>query len=219
LAQADGYFQARARAQVLEDGVTLMAPETVYFGHDTAIGRDSVIEPNVVFGPGVTIESGAHIRAFSHLEGCHVSRGAVVGPYARLRPGTELAEDVKVGNFVEIKETEVAEGAKSNHLTYVGDAHVGARANIGAGTVTCNYDGVSKHKTNIGADAFIGSSTMLVAPVTVGDGAITGSGSVIVKDVEADALVVARAEQKKMNTKASKYFETLKANKAKQQKG
>ncbi|SIT76531.1 bifunctional UDP-N-acetylglucosamine diphosphorylase/glucosamine-1-phosphate N-acetyltransferase GlmU [Pontibaca methylaminivorans] len=195
LATADRVFQTRARAEALENAVTLMAPETVYFAFDTVIGRDSVIEPNVVFGPGVTVESGATIRAFSHLEGCHVSRGAVVGPYARLRPGVELAEDVRVGNFVEIKNATVDAGAKINHLTYIGDAHVGAGANIGAGTVTCNYDGVAKHHTEIGADAFIGSSTMLVAPVTVGAGALTASGSVITRDVEAGALAIGRAQQ------------------------
>lgn len=195
LATADRVFQTRARAAALENGITLMAPETVYFAFDSVIGRDSVIEPNVVFGPGVTVESGATIRAFSHLEGCHVSRGAVVGPYARLRPGAELAEDVRVGNFVEIKNATVDTGAKINHLTYIGDAHVGAGANIGAGTVTCNYDGVAKHHTEIGADAFIGSSTMLVAPVTVGAGALTASGSVITRDVEAGALAIGRAQQ------------------------
>jgi bifunctional UDP-N-acetylglucosamine pyrophosphorylase/glucosamine-1-phosphate N-acetyltransferase len=195
LAAAEAAFQARARAEALETGITLTAPDTVHFAHDTVVGRDTVIEPHVIFGPGVTVESGAHIRAFSHLEGCHVSRGAVVGPYARLRPGAELAEDVRVGNFVEIKNAILDEGAKVNHLSYIGDAGIGARANIGAGTVTCNYDGVSKHRTTIGADAFIGSDTMLVAPVTVGDGAMTGSGSVITRDVEAGALAVARARQ------------------------
>jgi N-acetylglucosamine-1-phosphate uridyltransferase (contains nucleotidyltransferase and I-patch acetyltransferase domains) len=158
----------------LDDGVTLIAPETVYFAYDTVIGRDAVIEPNVVFGPGVTVESGATIRAFSHLEGCHVSRGAIVGPYARLRPGAELAENTRVGNFVEVKNAVIAEGAKVNHLSYIGDADIGPRSNIGAGTITCNYDGVSKHHTTIGADVFIGSNTMLVAPVSVGDQAMTG---------------------------------------------
>ena len=195
LARAEALFQDRARAQAMEDGATLVAPGTVHLALDTHIGRDAVVEPNVVFGPGVTVESGARVRAFSHLEGCHVSRGAVVGPFARLRPGAELAEDVHVGNFVEIKNAVLDEGAKVGHLTYLGDAHVGARANIGAGTVTCNYDGVAKHRTEIGADAFIGSSTMLVAPVRVGAGAMTGSGSVITQDVPADALAVGRARQ------------------------
>ena len=219
LAQADGYFQARARADALENGVTLMAPDAVYFAQDTHIGRDSVIEPNVVFGPGVTVESGAHIRAFSHLEGCHVSRGAVVGPYARLRPGAELAEDVKIGNFVEIKNAEIAEGAKVNHLSYVGDASVGPRANIGAGTVTCNYDGFLKHRTEIEEGAFIGSSTMLVAPVRVGARALTASGSVITEDVPADAIAMGRARQVNREGMAKKLFEMLKAKKAKLSKG
>ena len=215
LALAEGFFPNRARAEALENGITLVAPETVFFAQDTVIGRDTLIEPNVVFGPGVTIETGAHIRAFSHLEGCHVSRGAVVGPYARLRPGAELAEDVRVGNFVEIKNAEIAEGAKVNHLTYIGDATVGARANIGAGTVTCNYDGVMKHRTQIGKDAFIGSSTMLVAPVSVGDGALTASGSVITQDVPADAIAMGRAQQVNREGRAKKLFEMLRARKAK----
>lgn len=218
LAEAEAAFQARARAQLLEDGVTLQAPETVYLGRDTVIGRDTLIEPNVVFGPGVTVESGAHIRAFSHLEGCHVSRGAVVGPYARLRPGAELEENTRVGNFCEIKNAVVAEGAKVNHLSYIGDAFVGARANIGAGTITCNYDGVMKHHTHIGADAFIGSNTMLVAPVHIGNGAMTGSGSVITSDVEPDALALARAPQVEKPGMARKLKDILKAKKAKQQR-
>lgn len=219
LAVADAAFQTRARAALLEDGVTLMAPDTVYLARDTIIGRDTLIEPNVVFGPGVTVESGATIRAFSHLEGCHVSRGGIVGPYARLRPGAELAEDVRIGNFVEIKNTQVAEGAKINHLSYVGDAFVGAGANIGAGTITCNYDGVMKHHTHIGARAFIGSNTMLVAPVSIGDGAMTGSGSVITSDVEPDALALARAPQVEKPGMARKLFEMLKAKKARMQRG
>jgi bifunctional UDP-N-acetylglucosamine pyrophosphorylase/glucosamine-1-phosphate N-acetyltransferase len=211
LAAAEAAFQARARAQALETGITLTAPETVHFARDTVVGRDTVIEQYVVFGPGVTIETGAHIRAFSHLEGCHVSRGAVVGPYARLRPGAELAEDVRIGNFVEIKNAILDEGAKVNHLSYIGDADIGARANIGAGTVTCNYDGVGKHRTRIGADAFIGSDTMLVAPVTLGDGAMTGSGSVITRDVAAGALAVARARQEDKPGFATRLFERLRA--------
>ncbi|MEZ5750669.1 MAG: bifunctional UDP-N-acetylglucosamine diphosphorylase/glucosamine-1-phosphate N-acetyltransferase GlmU [Paracoccaceae bacterium] len=195
LAVAEAAFQARARAEALDNGVTLVAPETVFFALDTVIGRDAVIEPNVVFGPGVTIETGAQIRAFSHLEGCHVSRGAQVGPFARLRPGAELAEGVRIGNFVEIKNAILDEGAKVNHLSYIGDAHVGEAANIGAGTVTCNYDGVNKHRTEIGARAFIGSDTMLVAPVTVGADAMTASGSVITSDVPAGALALGRSKQ------------------------
>lgn len=218
LAQADGYFQSRMRSEALEAGVTLMAPETVYFAQDTVIGRDTVIEPNVVFGPGVTVESGAHIRAFSHLEGCHVSRGAVVGPYARLRPGAELSEDVRIGNFVEIKNATLAEGAKVNHLSYIGDATIGERSNIGAGTITCNYDGVLKHHTEIGAAAFIGSNTMLVAPVSIGDRALTGSGSVITRNVPADAIAIARAEQVIKPGMAEKLFDMLRAKKAKQNK-
>ncbi|MBM1557314.1 bifunctional UDP-N-acetylglucosamine diphosphorylase/glucosamine-1-phosphate N-acetyltransferase GlmU [Sulfitobacter mediterraneus] len=219
LAAADAAFQARARQTLMEDGVTMMAPETVYLARDTVIGRDTVIEPNVVFGPGVTVESGTTIRAFSHLEGCHVSRGAIVGPYARLRPGAELAEDVRIGNFVEIKNAQLAEGAKVNHLSYIGDATVGRKTNIGAGTITCNYDGVMKHHTHIGENAFIGSNTMLVAPVSIGDGAMTGSGSVITSDVEPDALALARAPQVEKPGMARKLFEMLKAKKAKMQRG
>ena len=213
LTVAEGLFQARARAEALEDGVTLVAPETVYFAYDTAIGRDSVVEPNVVFGPGASIESGVKIRAFSHLEGCHVSRGGVIGPYARLRPGAELAEDVKVGNFVEIKAARVDRAAKINHLTYIGDAEIGEEANIGAGTVTCNYDGVLKHTTRIGARAFIGSSTMLVAPVSIGDDAMTGSGSVITQDVEPGALALGRSRQVTKPGLARRLFEVLKQKK------
>ena len=202
----------------MENGVTLPAPETVHFAFDTAIGRDTVIEQNVVFGPGVTVETGAHIRAFSHLEGCHVSRGAVVGPYARLRPGAELAEDTRIGNFVEVKNATIDEGAKVNHLSYIGDAHIGQRSNIGAGTITCNYDGVGKHHTEIGENVFIGSNTMLVAPVTVGNGALTGSGSVITKDVPADALAIARATQVNKPGMARKLFDLLRKKKAQKTK-
>ena len=218
LAAAEAAFQARARAEALETGVTLAAPETVHFAFDTEVGRDAVVEPYVVFGPGVTVETGARIRAFSHLEGCHVARGAVVGPYARLRPGAELAEDVRVGNFVEVKNARLSAGAKANHLTYLGDAEVGADANIGAGTVTCNYDGVSKHRTEIGAGAFIGSDTMLVAPVRVGAGALTASGSVITEDVPDEALAVGRARQVTKPGLARKLFETLRARAARRGK-
>ncbi|WP_027243597.1 bifunctional UDP-N-acetylglucosamine diphosphorylase/glucosamine-1-phosphate N-acetyltransferase GlmU [Leisingera daeponensis] len=219
LAQADALFQARARAELLELGVTLMAPETVYLAFDTFIGRDTVIEPNVVFGPGVTVESGALIRAFSHLEGCHVSRGAKVGPYARLRPGAELAENTHIGNFVEIKNAEIAEGAKVNHLSYIGDAFVGEAANIGAGTITCNYDGVMKHRTEIGARAFIGSNTMLVAPVRVGNEAMTATGAVVTRNVEDGDLAIGRAEQTNKPGRARKLMEMLRAKKARLQKG
>ncbi|WP_170440834.1 bifunctional UDP-N-acetylglucosamine diphosphorylase/glucosamine-1-phosphate N-acetyltransferase GlmU [Ruegeria arenilitoris] len=219
LAAADAVFQARARAELLDLGVTLMAPETVYLAADTVIGRDTVIEPNVVFGPGVTVESGATIRAFSHLEGCHVSRGAVVGPYARLRPGAELAENTRIGNFVEIKNAEIAEGAKVNHLSYIGDASVGAGTNIGAGTITCNYDGVMKHRTVIGENVFVGSNTMLVAPVTVGSGAMTATGTIVTRDIDPDALAVGRAKQENKPGYARKLFEMLKAKKARRDKG
>ena len=219
LAAAEAAFQARARAGALETGVTMPAPETVHFARDTVVGRDALIEPYVVFGPGVTVESGAHIRSFSHLEGCHVSRGAVVGPYARLRPGAELSEDVRIGNFVEVKNALIAEGAKVNHLSYIGDAEVGAGANIGAGTVTCNYDGVMKHRTTIGKGAFIGSDTMLVAPVTVGEGAMTASGSVITRDVAPGALAVARARQEERAGFATRFFARLRALKAEKGRG
>ncbi len=195
LAAAEAAFQARARARALEAGVTMTAPETVFLAHDTALGRDVTVEPHVVFGPGVTVETGATIRAFSHLEGCHVGEGCIVGPYARLRPGARLARDARVGNFVEVKNAEIGAGAKLPHLTYVGDAEIGARANLGAGTVTCNYDGVSKHRTAVGEGAFVGSSTLLVAPVSVGAGAVTGSGSVITMDVPAGDLAIARGRQ------------------------
>lgn len=219
LAQAEALFQAAKRAEALENGVTLIAPDTVFFAIDTVIGRDAVVEPNVVFGPDVTIESGATIRAFSHLEGCHVSHDAIVGPYARLRPGAELAEGSKVGNFVEVKNAMIHEGAKVNHLSYIGDASIGAHTNIGAGTITCNYDGFMKHRTEIGEGAFIGSNTMLVAPVTVGNEAMTATGSVINKNVPDGALALARARQETKPGMARKLFEKLKAAKAKRDKG
>ncbi|WP_135503489.1 bifunctional UDP-N-acetylglucosamine diphosphorylase/glucosamine-1-phosphate N-acetyltransferase GlmU [Roseovarius aestuariivivens] len=219
LARAEAAFQDRKRLEMLETGVTLPAPETVHFAFDTVVGRDAVIEQNVVFGPDVTLESGAHVRAFSHLEGCHVSRGAVVGPYARLRPGAELAENARIGNFVEVKNAAIAEGAKVNHLSYIGDATLGEGTNVGAGTITCNYDGVMKHHTTVGARAFIGSNTMLVAPVTVGDEAMTASGSVITKDVPDGALAVARGIQVNKPGLARKLFEMLKAKKTKKDQG
>lgn len=219
LASAEAAFQTRARSAAFENGVTMPAPDTVHFAFDTVIGRDTVVEQNVVFGPGVTIESGVTVRAFSHLEGCHVSRGAVVGPYARLRPGAELSEMTRVGNFVEIKNAQIGQGTKVNHLSYIGDARLGRGTNIGAGTITCNYDGVMKHKTDIGDHAFIGSNTMLVAPVSVGNGAMTGSGSVITSDVESDALAIARAPQIEKPGMAAKLLQILKAKKAKLQRG
>lgn len=215
LAAAEAVFQENARKTAMTNGVTLSDPETVWFGHDTKIGSDTIVEQNVVFGMGVTVESGAEIRAFSHLEGCHVSKGAVVGPYARLRPGTKLGENTKIGNFVEVKNADFAKGAKANHLTYVGDASVGATTNIGAGTITCNYDGVFKHRTEIGERAFIGSNTMLVAPVTIGDDAMTASGSVITKDVPAEALALGRARQENKEGLAMKMMKRLKDLKAK----
>jgi len=219
LAQAEASFQSRTRMEMMALGVSLTAPETVYFAYDTVLGRDSQVEPNVVFGPGVTVENGARIRAFSHLEGCHISSGAVVGPYARLRPGTELAENVRIGNFVEIKNARIEDGAKVNHLSYIGDANIGEASNIGAGTITCNYDGVGKHHTEIGASVFIGSNTMLVAPVTVGDAAMTASGSVITKNVEPGALAIARSEQSNKPGLAVKLFAMLRRKKVKQQEG
>jgi bifunctional UDP-N-acetylglucosamine pyrophosphorylase/glucosamine-1-phosphate N-acetyltransferase len=219
LAEAETAFQTRARVEALENGVTLTAPETVFFALDTYIGRDAIIGPNVLFGPGVTVESSAEIKGFCHLEGCHISRGASVGPFARLRPGAELAEDVHVGNFVEIKNAILDEGVKVGHLTYIGDADIGEHTNIGAGTVTCNYDGVMKHRTRIGKRAFIGSDTMLVAPVTIGDGAMTGSGSVITENVPAEAVAIGRARQVTKPGLATRMFEKLKAIKAAKAKG
>lgn len=217
LARAEAAFQARARAEALDLGITLTAPETVFFALDTVVGRDTVIGPNVVFGPGVTIESGAEIKAFCHLEGCHVARGARVGPFARLRPGAEIGEDGHIGNFVEVKNAILGEGVKVNHLSYIGDADIGDGTNIGAGTVTCNYDGVMKHRTVIGKDVFIGSDTMLVAPVKLGDRAMTGSGSVITEDVPAEAMAIGRARQVTKPGLATRLRERLRAIKA--QKG
>ncbi|PZX17649.1 UDP-N-acetylglucosamine pyrophosphorylase /glucosamine-1-phosphate N-acetyltransferase [Palleronia aestuarii] len=219
LAAAEAAFQTAARARAMAAGVTLMAPETAFFAHDTEIGADTIVEPNVVFGPGVRIAPGAHIRAFSHLEGAQVAPGAVVGPYARLRPGAEISKDARIGNFVEIKSAEIGAGAKVNHLSYVGDAVVGAGANLGAGTVTCNYDGVFKHRTEIGANAFIGSSTMLVAPVRVGAEAMTASGSVVTGDVPEGALALARARQVNKPGLARRLMERLRALKAARSKG
>jgi bifunctional UDP-N-acetylglucosamine pyrophosphorylase/glucosamine-1-phosphate N-acetyltransferase len=195
LAQLEATLQARLRATAMAGGATLVAPETVFLAWDTKLGEDVTIGPNVVFGPGVTVEDGVEIRAFSHLEGCVVRRGAIIGPFARLRPGTEIGPDAHVGNFVELKATLLGEGAKANHLSYLGDAEIGAGANIGAGTITCNYDGVAKHRTRIGAGAFIGSDAALVAPVSIGDRALVAAGSVITEDVPADAMAIARGRQ------------------------
>jgi bifunctional UDP-N-acetylglucosamine pyrophosphorylase/glucosamine-1-phosphate N-acetyltransferase len=215
LVRANAIYQDRARADLIEAGATLLAPETVHLSFDTLIGPDTVIEPNVVFGPNVTIENGASIRAFSHLEGCHVARGAVVGPYARLRPGAELAEDTRIGNFVEIKNAQIHAGAKVNHLSYIGDADLGENTNVGAGTVTCNYDGVFKHRTTVGRNVFLGSDTMLVAPVTLGDESMTASGTVVTQDVPEGALALGRARQVNKPGLARRMFEKLKAQKAK----
>ena len=195
LAETEAILQQKLRAAAMEAGVTLVAPETVFLSEDTRFGADVTVEPYVVFGAGVRVDDGATIRAFSHLEGAHVGKGARVGPYARLRPGAELGQDVHIGNFVEVKAATVEDGAKANHLSYIGDARVGAGANVGAGTITCNYDGVAKHKTDIGAGAFVGSNSSLVAPVRIGDGAYVGSGSVVTKDVPADSLALGRAQQ------------------------
>jgi bifunctional UDP-N-acetylglucosamine pyrophosphorylase/glucosamine-1-phosphate N-acetyltransferase len=195
LAEAEAVLQRRLRAAAHEAGVTMVAPETVHLAADTRLARDVTIEPFVVFGPGVTVEEGATIRSFSHLEGAHVGKGSTVGPYARLRPGARLGADVRIGNFVEVKEADIAAGVRANHLSYIGDSRVGAGANIGAGTITCNYDGTAKHTTDIGEGAFIGSNSALVAPVKIGSGAYVGSGSVITRDVPADALAVGRGQQ------------------------
>jgi bifunctional UDP-N-acetylglucosamine pyrophosphorylase/glucosamine-1-phosphate N-acetyltransferase len=195
LAACEAVYQRRRRQAMMASGVTLVAPETVFFAHDTSVAADVIIEPNVVFGPGVRIEAGARIRAFSHLEGARVAGGAIIGPYARLRPGADIGRDVHIGNFVEVKNATIEAGAKANHLSYIGDARVGARSNIGAGTITCNYDGFGKYHTDIGANAFIGSNASLVAPVRIADGAFIGSGSVITEDVPADALAIGRGRQ------------------------
>jgi len=209
LAHLELEWQRRRREQALEEGATLIDPESVWFAFDTRLGRDVTVEPHVVFGPGVSVADGATIHAFSHIEGATIGARASIGPFARIRPGTSLGEKAKVGNFVELKKAEVAAGAKVNHLSYVGDASVGAGANIGAGTITCNYDGFGKHRTVIGAGAFIGSNTALVAPVTVGEGAIVGAGSVITRDVEADSLAVERSEQKGIAGWARRFRERM----------
>ena len=195
LADAERVIQARLRRAAMANGATLIAPETVFFCADTRIGRDVVIEPNVFFGPGVTVEDGVVIHAFSHVDGARLAKGASVGPFARLRPGADLGPNVRVGNFVEIKNVQLGAGVKVNHLTYLGDATVGADANIGAGTITCNYDGFAKHRTVIGEGAFVGTNSSLVAPVTIGANAYIGSGSVITDDVPADALALGRGRQ------------------------
>ena len=214
LSQAEAEIQTRLRRAAMEKGATLIAPETVFFSHDTVLGADVLVEPHVVFGPGVTVGDHVVIHAFSHLEGATLAQNVSIGPYARLRPGANLARGAKVGNFVEIKQAEIGEGAKVNHLTYVGDASIGARANIGAGVITCNYDGFLKYRTEIGADAFIGSNASLVAPVKIGEGALVGSGSVVTRDVQADALVVARGKQTEKSGWAAAFREKMQAIKA-----
>ncbi|HWU93476.1 MAG TPA: DapH/DapD/GlmU-related protein, partial [Sphingomicrobium sp.] len=202
-------WQQRRREQALQDGATLIDPESVWFAFDTRLGRDVTVEPHVVFGPGVSIADGATVHAFSHIEGAAIAAKASIGPFARLRPGTRLGEGAKVGNFVELKKADVGDGAKVNHLSYVGDAQVGPRANIGAGTITCNYDGFRKYGTVIGAGAFIGSNTALVAPVSIGEGAIVGAGSVITSDVEPDSLAIERSEQKGIAGWARRFRERM----------
>lgn len=213
LAGVEALWQARRRADAMREGVTLVAPETVFFSHDTVLGRDVTVEPHVVFGPGVTVADNVVIHAFSHLEGASVGQGAQIGPYARLRPGTLIGPEAKVGNFVEIKKAVLGEGAKANHLSYIGDADVGAGANVGAGTITCNYDGYFKYRTIIGEGAFIGSNSALVAPVRIGAGAIVGAGSVVTSDVEADALCLVRPTQESKPGWAARFRAKMKARK------
>ncbi len=213
LASVELAWQERRRRQAMADGVTLIAPDTVWFSHDTTLGRDVTIEPNVVFGPGVAVADKVTIHAFSHLEGAKVGEGASVGPYARLRPGAVMEAGSRVGNFVEMKKAVLGPGAKANHLTYLGDAEIGAGANIGAGTITCNYDGFFKYQTRIGAGAFIGSNSALVAPVTIGDGAIVAAGSTVTADVEADALALVRPAQTAKQGWAKKFRDLMQARK------
>lgn len=213
LAAVEAQWQAQRRLAAMADGVTLIAPDTVFFAHDTKLGRDVVIEPHVVFGPGVVIGDAVTIHSFSHLEGAVVARGAEIGPYARLRPGAQIGPMAKVGNFVEIKKSTLGEGAKANHLSYIGDAQVGAGANIGAGTITCNYDGYFKYETVIGAGAFIGSNSALVAPVNIGEGAIVGAGSTVTADVSADALALIRPPQVEKAGWAARFRNVMSAKK------
>ncbi len=214
LAEAEALFQKLRRDAFLAAGVTMPAPDTVHFAYDTEVGAGTTIEPYVVFGPGAKIASGARIRAFSHVEGATVAAGAEVGPYARLRPGADLGEKVKVGNFVEVKNVRMAAGAKANHLSYLGDGEVGARANIGAGTIFCNYDGFFKHRTTVGEGAFVGSNSSLVAPVTIGAGAMVGSGSVITKDVAPGDLALGRGQQTAKAGWAARFMDAMRAKKA-----
>jgi len=215
LAAVEAEWQRRRRLTAMADGATLIAPETVWFAHDTVLGRDVVIEPNVVFGPGVKLSDKVVVRGFSHLEGTTVESGAEIGPFARLRPGAQIGKDAKVGNFVEIKKAVLGMGAKANHLSYIGDAEVGSAVNIGAGTITCNYDGFLKYSTKIGDGAFIGSNSALVAPVTIGNGAIIAAGSVITRDVSGDALAVARGRQEERSGWAARFRAAMQAKTAK----
>ncbi|MQW86207.1 bifunctional UDP-N-acetylglucosamine diphosphorylase/glucosamine-1-phosphate N-acetyltransferase GlmU [Sinorhizobium saheli] len=218
LAYIERLWQQRRRHELMLSGVSMIAPETVFLAWDTELAQDVLVEPNVVFGPGVRVESGAVIHAFSHVEGAHVGAGATVGPFARLRPGADLGAKSKVGNFCEVKKAEIGAGAKVNHLTYIGDAFVGAGSNIGAGTITCNYDGVNKHVTRIGENTFVGSNSSLVAPVTIGDGALVASGSVITQDVPADAVAFGRARQEVKRGRAPVLRERYEAEKAARKK-
>lgn len=219
LAAVENEWQQRRRLATMAEGATLVAPETVWFAHDTVIGRDVVIEPNVFFGPKVVIGDRVTIRGFSHIEGATVRTGAEIGPFARLRPGADIGESARIGNFVEVKNARFGMGAKANHLSYIGDADVGAKANIGAGTITCNYDGFLKYRTVIGEGAFIGSNSALVAPVTIGNGAIVGAGSTITKDIEAQALAIARGQQQERAGWAFRFRQAMAAKKAQIKKG
>lgn len=214
LAMVERLMQGRLRRSAMDGGATLIDPDSVTFSHDTRLGRDVTVGPSVVFGPGVTVADRVEIRPFCHLEQVTVRSGAVIGPFARLRPGSDIGPDAHIGNFVEIKNASIEAGAKVNHLTYIGDARVGPRANVGAGTITCNYDGFAKHRTDIGAGAFIGSNTALVAPVRIGDGAMVGAGSVITRDVEADAMGVSRARQTTLTGWAATFRRQKQAEKA-----
>lgn len=217
LAYAEKIFQSRARTQAMAQGVTLQDPESVHFSHDTVLGKDVIVEPNVYFGPKVYVDESTRIRAFSYLEGVHVGSKCEIGPFARLRPGTILDENVKIGNFVEVKKSHFTKGAKASHLSYIGDAHVGEKANIGAGVITCNYDGTLKHETYIGDGAFIGSNTALIAPIKVGGGSIVGAGSVITQDVSDNAIAIARGIQREVLHGAERFRSKAKAKKLSQE--
>ncbi len=218
LAAAEIAMQGRLRHQVQDNGATLVDPSTTWLSHDTQFGQDVLVEPSVFFGPGVTVDDGVTIKAFSHLEGCQIASGAVIGPHARIRPGSVIAEDARIGNFVEVKNANIETGAKANHLSYIGDARIGAGANIGAGTITCNYDGFLKSHTDIGAGAFIGSNSALVAPVKIGDGAIIGAGSTITRNVAADSIATERADQNERHGLARAYRKRKQAEKDKRKK-